>query len=92
MTGINSDIIGETTLEIILYELNQIKNKSIIFDINDGGGDDDDKEIKSTSKLETVLGRISKKDADALAYDNYFIPFSCSPQTIGIIFLLDNFR
>ena len=30
------------------------------------------------SKLETVLGRISKKDADALAYDNYFIPFNIS--------------
>ena len=30
------------------------------------------------SKLETVLGRISKKDAEALAYDNYFIPFNIS--------------
>lgn len=64
MTGINSDTIGETTLEILLYELNQIKNKSIIFDINDDEKNekdeedeknDKDKEIKSTSELETVL-------------------------------------
>ena len=29
-------------------------------------------------KLDSVLGRISKKDADALAYSNYFIPFTIS--------------
>jgi TATA-box binding protein (TBP) (component of TFIID and TFIIIB) len=50
MTGINSNLIGETTLEIVIQELNQLNNKSIIFDMKD-----DTEEIKSINDLETVL-------------------------------------
>ena len=40
----------ETTLEIVIQELNQLNNKSIIFDMKD-----DTEEIKSINDLETVL-------------------------------------
>ncbi len=46
MTGINSDIIGQTTMEIVLKEFIQLSNKEEIFSEN---------EVKQVNDLETVL-------------------------------------
>jgi hypothetical protein len=35
-------------------------------------------------KLDSVLGRISKKDSNALAYSNYFIPFTISKDVEAV--------
>ena len=46
MTGINSDIIGQTTMDIVLKEFLKLSNKEVIFSEN---------EVKQVSDLETVL-------------------------------------
>ena len=58
MTGINSELVGLSTMEILLKEFNLLENKKEIFDLEEDKEDDkDDKDefIKQSGDLETVL-------------------------------------
>jgi TATA-box binding protein (TBP) (component of TFIID and TFIIIB) len=53
MTGINSELVGLSTMEILLKEFNLLENKKEIFDLEES--EESEESIKQSGDLETVL-------------------------------------